>query len=341
MKRLFLLLLAVCPLQAFAAPGLNDAFFDTCQSAALSDADPRIFKGIGGWYFLKAELAHIAKREFWGARSRDVSLSTKPDSADPVPAIVDFNNQLKAKGIELILLPVPAKAFVYPDKLDASLKAPGSERLDYYHVRFYDVLKKQGVKVLDIMPLLLNERAMGNKVYCETDAHWSAYACEIAASELAGMLKSASWYAEIPKRKMNAAEKTIRISGDLVTNEEPKLTEDLAVRVITDGTGQYIEAAEASPVILMGDSHTLVFHDGGDMLCEGAGLFDQLAYELAFAPDLIGVRGSGSTASRVNLFRKSKYYAEYLADKKVVIWCITVREFTESPSGWKLVPVSP
>jgi hypothetical protein len=77
------------------------------------------------------------------------------------------------------------------------------------------------------------------------------------------------------------------------------------------------------------------------MYAEGAGFADQLAFDLGFATDLIGVRGSGSTASRVNLYRKAKNDQKYLSGKKVVIWCITVREFTESTEGWKLVPVIP
>ena len=88
----------------------------------------------------------------------------------------------------------------------------------------------------------------------------------------------------------------------------------------------------------MGDSHTLVFHAGGDMLAAGAGLADQLAHDLGIAIDVIGVRGSGATPARVNLMRRAKSDPSYLAGKKALIWCFTVREFTES-TGWSKVPV--
>ena len=94
-----------------------------------------------------------------------------------------------------------------------------------------------------------------------------------------------------------------------------------------------------SPIVLLGDSHTLVFQAGSDMHASGAGLADQLLSDLGIPVDLIGVRGSGATPARVNLMRRARSDAAYLAGKKVVIWCFTVREFTEA-TGWSKVPLA-
>ena len=51
--------------------------------------------------------------------------------------------------------------------------------------------------------------------------------------------------------------------------------------------------------------------------------------------DVLGVRGSGATPSRVSL-KRSKGRLE---GKRFVIWCLTVREFTESTTGWAKVPL--
>jgi len=91
--------------------------------------------------------------------------------------------------------------------------------------------------------------------------------------------------------------------------------------------------------LVLGDSHTLVFHAGGDMHAVGSGLVDQLAYELGTAVDLIGVRGSGATPARISLMRRMRTDPEYLAGKRVVIWCLSAREFTEA-DGWRKVPLS-
>lgn len=76
-------------------------------------------------------------------------------------------------------------------------------------------------------------------------------------------------------------------------------------------------------------------HGGGDMHARGAGLADHLAKELGFPVDLVAVRGSGATPSRISLMRRR----DDLAGKKVVIWCLSVREFSESVQGWRLLPV--
>jgi len=41
----------------------------------------------------------------------------------------------------------------------------------------------------------------------------------------------------------------------------------------------------------------------------------------------------------VNLYRKASKDEAWMKAKKVVVWCFTCREFTESTSGWTVVPV--
>jgi len=96
-----------------------------------------------------------------------------------------------------------------------------------------------------------------------------------------------------------------------------------------------------SPVLVLADSHGLVFHDGGDMYAKGAGLVDLLSAELGAPVDLIATRGSGATPVRITLARRARRDRTYLARKKVIIWCFAAREFTESFSGWRKVRLLP
>jgi alginate O-acetyltransferase complex protein AlgJ len=108
-------------------------------------------------------------------------------------------------------------------------------------------------------------------------------------------------------------------------------------RVSEKGTGAAVVPDPDSALLVLGDSHTLVYHDfNGDR----AGLVDWLAHELGFAPDLIGTRGSGATPVRISLYRRSLKDPGYLAKKKVVVWCFAAREFTEASEGWAKVPVA-
>ena len=52
--------------------------------------------GRDGWLFLRSELRHVSVGPFWGDAAAKVSKATPPDKADPLPAILDFHQQLKA-----------------------------------------------------------------------------------------------------------------------------------------------------------------------------------------------------------------------------------------------------
>lgn len=333
---LFLLVLSLLGGNTMAIDITAESLKEVCSEKA---AERPVVKGAGAWLYLPSELAHIAAGKFWGAEAVTVSKATRPENADPLPAILDFKEQLDTLGIELILVPIPAKAMVYPEPLmgkEPATRAPG--RLDPLHQVFYAELKKNGVTVVDLLPDFLEERTKV-KMYCQTDTHWSGLATVTAAKKIATVLKEMgiAGGTAIPTI---AEEKSLEIKGDLarMQNESSPVSETLTLRLIKDVSGEAVKTDVSSPVLLLGDSHTLVFHAGGDMLASGAGLADQLAHELGFAVDLIGVRGSGATPARINLLRKARGKEGYLQGKKAIVWCFTVREFTES-SGWSNVPV--
>lgn len=307
----------------------NDAagFREICAKKAAG-GDSLAVSGTHGWFFLRSELRHVGAGPFWGKAAANVSQATAPDKADPLPAILDFHKQLKERNIELILVPVPCKALVYPEEL----KEGASGRLDTTQQEFFKLLREKGVKVLDLGEVFQKEKAnpRGPLLYCKTDTHWSPYACQVTAREIKKLLGAPVWLDGKPDR-FTAKQETRTIIGDLAGG---KGSEELPVRVI-QARGAALED-RASPVVLLGDSHTLVFHAGAEMHGTGAGLADQLAAELGSAVDVIGVRGSGATAARVNLLRRAKADPRYLAGKKVVIWCFAAREFTES-TGWSVL----
>ena len=311
------------------ADGPAALFRETCRRLAAA-GDSMTVPGNDGWLFLRSELRHIGVGPFWGDAAAGVSKASSPEKADPLPAIIDFNEQLKALGIELILAPVPCKALVYPEKLDGKT----AERVDAVHQQFFKLLRAEGVKVLDLAETFLKAKAAAGSpaLYCKTDTHWSPYGCEVAAGSLKEMLGAPAWLHAEPSGFATAAGART-ITGDLT---DGKGSEDLPVRVVR-GPGAVIED-RASPIVVLGDSHTLVFHAGADLHGTGAGLADQLAVALGIPADVIGVRGSGATPARVNLMRRARADPAYLAGKKVLIWCFAAREFTES-AGWSLVKI--
>ena len=298
--------------------------------------------GRDGWMYFAPELRHLGSGRFWGQAAARVSRAAKPEFADPLPAIVDFHDQLKRAGVELLVVPVPPKAVIYPEHIfPAGMVTESEPRIDMLHQRFYEELRSHGVNVLDLVPVFLEAKA-GKTLYCRQDTHWSGAACIEAARVLKEVIAAEPWYASLTRRKYAAVHGEIEISGDLrsTMSGEAPAKEKVAIRYIQAaeaGDAEPVAPDPASPVVLLGDSHNLVFHAGGDMHAAGAGLADQLAFELGLPVDLIAVRGSGATPARVNMLRRARN-PSYLAGKKIVVWCFSAREFTES-TGWMKVPV--
>jgi acetyltransferase AlgX (SGNH hydrolase-like protein) len=346
-KRHLALELAVLLVLGNAVSAADDAtaWLQACAKAAAADATVAI-TGEKGWLFLGSELRHLGAGKFWGKGAAKVSRAAKPEWADPLPAILDFHAQLDKLGIELLLVPVPAKAVVYPDKL-SDVASPEGARPDFHHAEFYKLLAKRGINVLDLTPQFRAARkdeATAGPLFCRRDTHWSPRACVLTAGLIARQAARKPWFAAVPKRKFQTEERELTITGDLARSRNPDkpAAEKLPARHVGLKEGKLLQPVAtdpASPVLLLGDSHCLVFHTGGDMHARGVGLADQLAAELGFAVDEMGVRGSGATAARIDLYRKAKREPDYIAGKKLIVWCFSAREFTEA-DGWRKVPVT-
>lgn len=325
-------IVAVCVATASARAD-DAAVFRSACAAKAADGDSLAVAGIDGWSFLRAELRHLGLGPFWGAEAARVSRA-KADKADPLPAIVDFARQLRTRGIALVLVPVPCKAAVYPDKLGLTVTG----RVDRAGQDFAAAVAAEGVTVLDLGEAFLAAKAdaTAGPLYCRTDTHWSPRGCEVAAAAVAKRLGAvegaAAWLPGGPGR-FTAASETRPVRGDLAAGEP----EVLPARVVSATGGGPIEDRD-SPVLLLGDSHVLVYHAGAELHGTNAGLADQLAFELGLPVDVIGVRGSGATPARINLMRRAKAEPSSLTAKKAVVWCFAAREFTEG-SGWAIVPL--
>lgn len=318
------------------------------KTIELETSGHKVCQGKDGWLFFSGELRSISVGQFWGDAAAGVSRASRAQAMDPLPAILEFKTQCKEAGAELLLVPVPAKAVIYADKLVDGLATAGEgllPRIDLNHQAFYKILRAQGVNVLDMTDLFLRERQSGKRLYCRDDTHWSSYACLLTAKAIHAEVAGREW----PKKNnlkgsdIVSVERPLAIKGDLwgyLTGVEAR-EEILPMFYVgisrgADAIPTPLPPDRQSPIILMGDSHTLVFNAGGDLHSQGAGLADHLAQEFGFAIDLVGVRGAGTTVPRVDLARRK----DNLKDKKLVIWCFSARQFTESVNGWmQKVPV--
>jgi len=311
-------------------------------------------RGLDGFCFIKSEMRSYSVGKFWGdASAKTAAYQPDPpaDDADPatrakalkrlarrdpMAAIVSFNAQCKKAGVALILVPVPGKVAIYPDKLDRS--APRGKRLDVHHKAFYAALRTAGVNVLDITDDMLAMRARGVASHCRQDSHWSPQAVRMTARKLAAIVAGQTWYASAKKADPTVKPTKIAVRGDIVEHMLKDSTlpkEKLDIEVVSVAGKAIDDRDRTSPLLLIGDSHALVYHTP-PLLARDAGLADLLCAELRLGSiDLVGVMGSGANAPRLSLLRRR----DNMKDKACVIWCISAREITESPDGWHDVTV--
>jgi alginate O-acetyltransferase complex protein AlgJ len=302
--------------------------------------------GRDGWLFLRSELEYLTKDTFWGEAATSTGVATAADRRDPLPAILDFAGGLADRDIHLLVVPVPSKARIYPDGLPGKPQLPrpaetGQEEPSAEQ-RFYKLLRAQGVDVLDLTPVFLKERSGDQPLYCRQDSHWSGRGLALAARTIAEHLHSRGVLSAETPAPFTSATEEVTIRGDLwqgLAEPDRPGPETLVLERVRPESTTADTVSENSPVLLLGDSHTLVFHSGGDMHARSAGLVDRLALQLGQPLDLLGVRGSGATAARIDLHRKGRGNPDWLANKRVIVWCFTARDFTQTAAGWRVVPL--
>jgi alginate O-acetyltransferase complex protein AlgJ len=276
------------------------------------------YKGAAdGWFFLGQELRHLGLGEFWKGDFSDTAAKK-----DPRPIIEAYHKALKDRGVRLIVVPIPPKAAIYPEKF-------WSEGKDVFPTAdFYKSLTDAGVEVIDLEPALRAEKEQ-EKLYCATDSHPSPYACKMIAGVVAEKL------GEPKGAGFDVSEaKEVSVTGDMSSSEKETLK---AWSVSKDGAA-VSPVDKASPVVVVGDSHTLVFQAGGDMLLTGSGLVDHLQAALGYPVYLEANKGSGIDAARGKLARSAFSKPDFWEGKKAVVWCFGARMFTQEKM-WRELPV--
>ena len=310
LARLTLVFLAVFVLPVCGAEVLE-------KKAGEADARKESFvAGEDGWRFLPAELKFAAKLS-----SPDLANLTKP----AVEAIADFAEQMKAVNTTLIVMPVPPKVL-----LAGAAAGVTAEEREKMRAGWESIMRELTDRKVTVVDLLADYSSATHEPFCRRDTHWSGRGIALAVDRLLPLLEGAGMADhEAPGVGTEWTKQTI--NGDL--GGDPEGIELRGQRLPAEP-----EAMKKNPVLLLGDSHVLVFHQGGDLHTTGAGLPDQVAAALGSMPDVLGVRGSGATSSRVQLARRARADKDYLSSKKVIVWCFAGREFTEGDS-WKKMPI--
>jgi hypothetical protein len=297
----------------------------------------KVTRGTDGWFFYKPGLNYLL--------ARPGSAEAAGATNDPLPAIVHFRDQLAARGIRLVLMPVPNKESVYPDRLTPRAAAlPGIlaprtrdllERLRAADVEFIDLFAdfaraRQAAATDPSSP--------APPLYLAQDTHWSPAGVQLAAQTAARRLLELGPVRPGPVA-YDARPATIQRLGDILRMMQVPLVEQSTtpetvpcLQVVRRADGQPYEDSPTAEILVLGDSFCRIYqHDAPG----NAGFVAHLAKELGQPLLALVNDGGGSTLVRRELHGRPAF----LARKKIVLWEFVERDIALGLEGWQRVPL--
>ncbi len=295
------------------------------------DARPAELKGLigkDGFLFFRGDLEYLLSGD----------LRDQPDGRDPYPAIVDFSRQLKARNIAMLLVVIPTKAEVFPEKLSDRAPVGAKPYVAPYCRKLLGELAEAGVQIVDLLPTFIQQREAGGELlYMPQDTHWTNRGVRLAAHLIAQRVQQYPWYAGLQAKRVKYTVKHVTCTRlgdicDMLTDQEKLAYRPMKLEaqqvVAPDGT-LYADDPD-SPVVMLGDSFTGVFHFED---CKHAGLSAHLAKELGLPIDLIMAQGSGPRI-RTRFARRGH---DAIEAKRLVIWTVVARDLYKYWAPWEVI----
>lgn len=294
----------------------------------VESSDGRLVRGRDGWLFLPSEIRALSARP--GAPANAAPGAQEGAAAPPggSAGIREFQQELASQGVELLVVLVPPKVAVYPELLlpDLPQRIP---RLDVAAQAVLTQMEQWAIPAVDLLPRFLREKGgdLDDPLYVPTDSHWSSRGCRLAAEEIASRVK-ALWPSLLAGTPGSQAQTTIAtepfpIGSDLrallPAAEQLDKPTMLFHRIAADAAAR---APEAKEILLVGDSHLLVWRG------RQGGLTDHLQRALGLSLSQVAVQAGGPTVSRQALARREGA----LAGRKLVIWVFAARLLESSPA---------
>ncbi|MGK0189985.1 MAG: hypothetical protein ACI9R3_005804 [Verrucomicrobiales bacterium] len=326
-------------------------------TSVFHEGNDRTIIGDDGWLYFRPALQAITGYGPITAEPSSVAKDPSRSSWRPaLGAITRFADQLRERGIELMLVPAPVKPMIYPEHLTGG-DAPAAPLSHKDAEVFYELIRKAGITVIDAAEILYAMKAEDHAaglVFLKQDTHWRPRGMQAAVEAVAAQIKVRPWFQSVTVDADHFTTETIdaHYIGDLVekldlpdgsTSFSPETV--TLTRVLDRTSGLAIANDPQSPVVVLGDSFVNIFHDPGlgfavenadatnaeTKSMTGAGFAQHLAMKLGLALDVIAINGEASSGVRERFARR---YDDDVRAKKVVVWVIAARDLflSETPA---------
>lgn len=309
-------------------PWVQDA-----QFTWLHDGGAKALVGREGWLFYKPGVQYLTERP----RTHEGIRTAR----EALTAITAFRDQLAARGIPLIVMPVPNKESIYPDRLTQRAAQLRIAQCDETR-GLLDGLKAAGVEVVDLFALFAEAKvsapASSPPLYLAQDSHWSPAGLELAARALAQRILARGWARPGAVAYAGRPAPVERVGDLLLMLQVPQIERRAVpehvpcVQVLRQDTGQLYRDDPHAEILVLGDSFLRIYETDEP---QSAGLIAHLARELQQPLTSLVNDGGASTLVRQELHRRPSV----LAHKKLVIWEFAERDIRLGTEGWQHVPL--
>lgn len=290
-------------------------WMQAAQFFALGEGGAKVHVGRNGWMFYTPGVNTTTQRP-------------KPGESTPreaLAAVIAFRDALAARGIRLIVVPVPNKESVYPQWLSSASEPPARIiNLDTRAV--FDVCATAGIEVVDLFARYRESSRV--PYYLMQDTHWSPHGIDAAARGVAERIGTRS---DAPFQTRAA---TLDVHGDLVRMIHSSIIESQLTPEHIETTQVLETASPNATVLVLGDSFSRIFQTDEP---HDAGFVAHLARYLGQPVASLVNDGGAATLVRQELYRRPKL----LANTKIVVWEFTERDLRLGTDGWQIVPLPP
>ena len=301
----------------------------------LGAGNEQAYVGRDGWLFYRPDVEYVTGVPFLtpSAMRRRTRSGQHPDS---VRAIVEFRDDLAARGIELIVVPAAVKPTIEGDKLSSG----GAQNRALQNASFdtwREALAHEHVRVFDPAPLLLarKQSANGAAQFLRTDTHWRPEAMEAVAHDLAkavGVSVNSPAALGVEQSGVGDIAAMLKLpAGHAICRPET-----VTLHPVRERSGSVWRADPHADVLLLADSFANIYSLPSMGWGESAGFAEQLSRALGGHPlDAILRNSDGAFATRELLQHELAHGRDRLAGKRVVIWEFAARELAFG--DWKSI----
>jgi alginate O-acetyltransferase complex protein AlgJ len=314
----------------------------------LGLGNEQVYCGRSRWLFYRPAVDHLTGPGFLEEQQQAKRAAAgnewqQPPQPDPLPAILEFRDQLAGRGIELLLLPVPVKASVHPEFLSRRYAGNDQAVHNPSHDDFLVRLEAEGVRVFDPTELLMDAAlSTGKPQYLATDTHWTPEAVDLVARKLANTVRKTVDFSKKNSVRYVNAEAPVGNVGDLAEILELSSlypTQIVDTGVVKKPNGKPWRPVRRAEVLVLGDSFANIYSEEKLGWGGGAGLAQRLSYHLRRPVDAVIRNDDGAFSTRLLLSEETRQGANRLATTRVLIWEFSAREL--SVGDWRSVPLAP